>query len=230
MYRTFDHRFILKTVKKSEVKTLTKMLEDMRNYLRSASVSYLTRILGLYCVERTGKSPFYLMIMECIVPSFDKLTAVFDLKGSIENRKQLKDSGIVSIELIPQGLVCKDIDFLQTQQFLEVDSAAYEAFYTGVAGDVEFLRRNGVMDYSLLLGLTADEGLLRPYEKYTMRTRSGLVCCLGVIDILQSYNYLKRLQTFSLVIRKKKQPSCVEPTLYSIRYLEFLRKIIRPHS
>jgi hypothetical protein len=228
MYQTFDHRFILKTINKSEVKTLLKMLDDVHSYLANNSTSYLTRILGLYRMERTGKNSFYLIIMECILPPLDKLLCVFDLKGSKEGRRKLNDALIGSIEMIPVGIVCKDLDFLQTQKQLQLEPADYLALMSVLSCDIELLSRQGVMDYSLLLGMTDDEALLKPYAKYSVKATNGLHCCFGVIDFLQSYNYRKRLETFGLVIRKKDQPSCVKPTLYSERFLRFMAEVIRP--
>jgi 1-phosphatidylinositol-4-phosphate 5-kinase len=228
MYQTYDHRFILKTVKSSEVKTLLKMLEDLRDYLSTSPLSYLTRILGLYSVERTGKSSFYLMIMECIVPPLDQLICTFDLKGSVDGRSKLNDRSIRYIREIPTGIVCKDLDFMQTQRSLEIYADDYHHFRASLANDVEFLRNHEVMDYSLLLGLTDNEALARPFGKYCLRASQGLFCCIGVIDFLQSYNYRKRLETFGLVIRKRNQPSCVKPELYSRRFMEFMMRAIRP--
>lgn len=228
MFQTYDNRFIIKTITASELKTLLKMLQDLSTHFHDNKHSYITRILGLYSVERVGKNSFYLMLMECILPPIDQMLCVFDLKGSLANRNRLKNDSIVSIEMIPRGIVCKDIDFLQTQKHIDFIPEDCALLLARLESDVRFLERQKVMDYSLLLGLTDDEELLKPYASYSMKASRGIYCSIGVIDFLQSYNYRKRLEYFGLVIRKRNEPSCIKPTLYSARFIEFINKVLRP--
>mmetsp|Transcript_32600 Transcript_32600/g.56594 ORF Transcript_32600/g.56594 Transcript_32600/m.56594 type:complete len:483 (-) Transcript_32600:1504-2952(-) len=228
IYATYDHKFILKTITRSELKQLLKMVSSLSSHLHNYMGSYLSRILGIFKVERTGKSSFNVMLIECLIPPITELTCTFDMKGSVDGRRRLKDPFIVSIDKIPNGIVCKDLDFLQTQRRLQIDPSDYRVLMQTLERDVEYLRSQKVMDYSMLVGITDDPNLLKPYSKYFIKASRGLYCCFGIIDFLQSYNYRKRLETFGLVIRKRNQPSSVKPSLYSRRFLDFLNKVVVP--
>ena len=96
-------------------------------------------------------SSVHIMLMENAlqVENEDKLKFIFDLKGSTVNRSvtgKLKNT-----------TTRKDVCFLKTKKaypkLMKIDPDDKERILTIINKDVEFLRRNGLMDYSLLLGI-----------------------------------------------------------------------------
>lgn len=227
LYVSFDHRFIIKTLKSSEKEVLGKLLPDLRDHLVDLQgQSCLARIYGVYSVQRTAKDTFYILLMECLLPS--GLDAVYDLKGSTAGRRALKDPNIIHIEEIPKGVICKDLDFLQTLRVFELPQADFLNLRTILESDLKLLSKHRLMDYSLLVGVTKNKRLVVGYEHSSIVCNNGLILYLGIIDYLQSYSYRKRLENWGLEIRGKKKPSCVHPDKYSRRFFAFIISIILP--
>jgi hypothetical protein len=53
-YLTNDDRYMIKTMKKSEVKMLLKMLPAYYNHVRSFENTLVTKFFGLHCVKLAG--------------------------------------------------------------------------------------------------------------------------------------------------------------------------------
>jgi hypothetical protein len=96
------------------------------------------------------------------------------------------------------------------------------------------------MDYSLLLcmevrDISAAEqashrpdqfvlinGSFRATDQFDKLTR--IVYHVGIIDILQCYNFRKKVEhVFKISKQKSEELSCVNPVIYSTRFQDFLR-------
>jgi hypothetical protein len=90
------------------------------------------------------------------------------------------------------------------------------------------LTDQNIMDYSLLVTVCIGEVIVRPHYAYRSTSR-GCVYLIAMIDILQEYNWVKRVETF-VKAKIRRIPllsfSAVEPRLYSQRLLEFLKQIL----
>jgi hypothetical protein len=228
LYISYDHRFILKTMTESEKDSLMKLLPDLTDHLCDPrGKSYLAKIYGVYSVQRSGKDSFFILIMECLLP-VDTI-AVFDLKGSISGRRKLKDPSITTIEQLPKGLICKDLDFLQTQKYFDLRDSDFLEFKMNIEADSLLLTKHHLMDYSLLVGMCRGQTLTSHYERSGLVLERGMVIYLGIIDYLQAFNYRKRLETWALELTRKSAPSCVEPVKYSSRFFAFIVSVFQPY-
>lgn len=107
-----------------------------------------------------------------------------------------------------------------------------------VQADSEFLRDQGIMDYSLLLGVC-----MRPFRTGDASRGMGDSCgssvqssvvvgagtyFIGIIDILQKWNWKKRLERYwKLVLGKDGRGlSAVEPGFYQSRFRSGIEQIL----
>ena len=92
------------------------------------------------------------------------LRYIFDLKGSLVNRK-------VKGRTTPSSTL-KDVNFLltskQTKDFVRLDDCDKRHVRQALQKDVEFLRSEGIMDYSLLLGLEKKPQIRNVLQLHTL--------------------------------------------------------------
>ena len=87
---SYDRKFIIKTLKGNERECLIDMLEDFVKHLKMMNGNtLLAKIYGLYTIKTNVFDPLDIILMQNTSmlqdPSNDRL--LFDLKGSISNRK-----------------------------------------------------------------------------------------------------------------------------------------------
>jgi hypothetical protein len=240
---TADNRLVIKSVSHNEMETLEKIIPKYDNYIKSTRSSLLVRILGIF--ELTIKDPshkVFLLIMKstnCGIPK-DCIESTWDLKGSTASRNNYTDEDLTTIReekrrkgsmrLAKTG---KDNDFLEVERAVQVGPDQASSILQALKTDSEFLLRLGLIDYSCLVtkvhikqlpGRVLQENLIYPSNAdetwgYT----------LGIIDLLQEYDYKKRLEktfkvvaSFNLHVDTSVQP----PANYQRRFLEFFGKVI----
>ncbi|XWS23799.1 hypothetical protein CRYUN_Cryun28dG0046500 [Craigia yunnanensis] len=144
-YLTQDDRFIIKTVKKSEVKVLIRMLPSYYQHVCRYENSLVTKFYGVHCVKPIGGQKTRFIVMGNLFCSEYRIHRRFDLKGSSHGRSTDKPE-----EEIDETTTLKDLDLnfvfrLQRNWFQELMKQ--------IDQDCEFLEAEGIMDYSLLVGL-----------------------------------------------------------------------------
>ncbi|XP_073276230.1 phosphatidylinositol 4-phosphate 5-kinase 1-like [Primulina huaijiensis] len=160
-YLTQDDRFIIKTVKKSEAKVLVKMLPSYYQHVCRYENSLVTKFYGVHCVKPVGGVKTRFIVMGNLFCSEYRIHRRFDLKGSSHGRTTDKRQ-----EEIDETTTLKDLDLnfvfrLQTNWYQEVIKQ--------IDRDCQFLEAEGIMDYSLLVGLhfrdhsTGDKMGLSPF-------------------------------------------------------------------
>jgi hypothetical protein len=145
---THDKKFILKSVSKVESQLLMTLLPSYLAHVKDFPDTLLTRYYGLYSAEIGGrKSRFVIMnnLFENGMPD-----EAYDLKGSSVNRSVMPPAAARG----KPGTVMKDMD-LDKQLVLERN--ARKVLCMQVKVDVEWLKQNDIMDYSLLLGISYDK-------------------------------------------------------------------------
>ncbi|KAG6573799.1 Phosphatidylinositol 4-phosphate 5-kinase 6, partial [Cucurbita argyrosperma subsp. sororia] len=87
-YLTYDDRYMIKTMKKAEVKVLLRMLPAYYKHVRSFENTLVTKFYGLHCVRLTGTSQkkVRFVIMGNLFCSEYTIHRRFDLKGSSHGR------------------------------------------------------------------------------------------------------------------------------------------------
>lgn len=85
---THDSRFMIKTIKHSELKIMLDILPTYINHHLKYPESLIGKIFGVFTAKRKGMEPVYLALMENTVQlkNSKMLRFKFDLKGSTFDR------------------------------------------------------------------------------------------------------------------------------------------------
>ncbi|XP_017605627.2 phosphatidylinositol 4-phosphate 5-kinase 6-like isoform X1 [Gossypium arboreum] len=145
-YLTNDDRYMIKTMKKAEVKVLIRMLPAYYNHVRSFQNTLVTKFFGLHCVKLTGTSQkkVRFVIMENLFCTHYAIHRRFDLKGSSHGRTSSKPES----EVDPTTTL-KDLDL---NYIFRLQKLWFQEFCRQVDRDCDFLEQERIMDYSLLIG------------------------------------------------------------------------------
>ncbi|KAF9592335.1 hypothetical protein IFM89_014261 [Coptis chinensis] len=207
--KSFDERFIIKQVTKTELDSFEEFAPEYFKYLTdslsSGSPTCLAKVLGVYQVtvkhpKGVRQSKLEIMVMENLFFKRN-ISRVYDLKGSARSRYNPDATG--------KNKVLLDMNLLETlcTNPIFLGSKAKRSLERAVWNDTYFLASVDVMDYSLLVGVD-DE-------------RQELV--LGIIDFMRQYTWDKHLETWVkasgiLGGPKNASPTVVSPMQYKKRF------------
>ncbi|KAF7824728.1 phosphatidylinositol 4-phosphate 5-kinase 6-like [Senna tora] len=146
-YLTNDDRYMIKTMKKAEVKVLQRMLPAYYNHFRAFENTLVTKFYGLHCVKLTGSAQkkVRFVIMGNLFCSQNAIHRRFDLKGSTFGRTTDKPEA----EIDPTTTL-KDLDL---NYIFRLQKDWFEEFRMQVEKDCDLLEQERIMDYSMLVGL-----------------------------------------------------------------------------
>ncbi|MCE3051784.1 hypothetical protein HAX54_050795 [Datura stramonium] len=160
-YLTQDDRFMIKTVKKSEVKVLIKMLPSYYQHVCRYENTLVTKFYGVHCVKPVGGVKTRFIVMGNMFCSEYRIHRRFDLKGSSHGRTTDKPEGEID-----ETTTLKDLDL---NFVFRLQRNWYDELIKQIDRDCEFLEAERIMDYSLLVGLhfrddnTGDKMGLSPF-------------------------------------------------------------------
>ncbi|KAL8467183.1 hypothetical protein ACS0TY_036048 [Phlomoides rotata] len=160
-YLTQDDRYMIKTVKKSEVKVLVKMLPSYYKHVCRYENTLVTKFFGVHCVKPVGGVKTRFIVMGNMFCSEYRIHRRFDLKGSSHGRTT--DKPDVEID---ETTTLKDLDL---NFAFRLQTNWYQELIKQIDRDCEFLEAERIMDYSLLVGLhfrddsTGDKMGLSPF-------------------------------------------------------------------
>ncbi|KAJ7959096.1 Phosphatidylinositol 4-phosphate 5-kinase [Quillaja saponaria] len=144
-YLTQDDRFMVKTVKKSEVKVLLRMLPSYYEHVCRYENSLVTKFYGVHCVKPIGGQKTRFVLMGNLFCSEYRIHRRFDLKGSSYGRTTDKPD-----EEIDETTTLKDLDL---NFVFRLQGHWFQELIKQIDRDCEFLEAEKIMDYSLLVGL-----------------------------------------------------------------------------
>ncbi|CAH2033577.1 unnamed protein product [Thlaspi arvense] len=144
-YLTQDDRFMIKTVKKSEVKVLLRMLPSYYKHVCKYENSLVTRFYGVHCVKPVGGQKTRFIVMGNLFCSEYRIQRRFDLKGSSHGRSTAKPEGEID-----ETTTLKDLDL---NFAFRLQRNWYQELMKQIKRDCEFLEAERIMDYSLLVGV-----------------------------------------------------------------------------
>ncbi|KAL4891766.1 hypothetical protein BDV59DRAFT_181704 [Aspergillus ambiguus] len=214
--KTLDDRFILKSLAAIETQAFLKFapayFQIMSEALFHELPSAIAKMFGFYQViiknPATGAEfNWYLLLMENLFYDREP-TRIFDLKGSMRNRK-VQSTGERDEVLLDENMV----DFIyETPLFAREHSK--KLLSQSVWNDTLFLGRQNVMDYSLMIAI--DEN------------RSELV--VGVIDCIRTYTWDKKLESWikdrGFAGGGKNRPTVTSPKEYKSRFREAMARYV----
>ncbi|KAM3689314.1 hypothetical protein ACB098_09G037700 [Castanea mollissima] len=146
---------MIKTLRKSEVKVLLRMLPDYHYHVRTYENTFITKNFGLHRIipssgqkgsstmKHSSVLEFCFVVMGNMFCTELRIHRRYDLKGSSLGRSADK------VE-IDENTILKDLD-LNYQFYLE--PSWREALLNQIEIDSKFLEAQHIMDYSLLLGV-----------------------------------------------------------------------------
>ncbi|KAF6162092.1 hypothetical protein GIB67_008221 [Kingdonia uniflora] len=143
LYSSDDNRFVIKTMRKAEMKVLLKMLPSYYDHVHTYGSTLLTKFYGLHVVRPSVGFKVYYVVMSNILQSDLYIHRRFDLKGSSQGRYASKSA-------VNGSTTFKDLDL---DLSFHLDPLTRHRFLNQIKHDCKFLEAEGIMDYSLLLGL-----------------------------------------------------------------------------
>jgi hypothetical protein len=222
-YKSVCNRFLLKTVHAEEIHAMQAMAESYAKHFRVYPNSLLTRVLAAYRtrVRYPGKLRsvvrYFVVQLNVFPPQcIDNLKAIYDLKGTSENR-------LVKPDIFEKTRVGKDENLKENIIF---DSPmTKESVMSRIETDVQFLRSFNILDYSLLLGIYQTSNNV---EASCLRGNGDIAYIIGLVDILQPWSRKKRVaHLFKSTLKVfGKEIDTEPPDYYSRRLLEYCRSKI----
>ncbi|KAK9289974.1 hypothetical protein L1049_008136 [Liquidambar formosana] len=138
-----DDRFMIKTLRKSEVKVLLRMLPNYHHHVRTYENTLITKFFGLHRIKPSSGQKFRFVVMGNMFCTELRIHRRFDLKGSSLGRSADK------VE-IDENTILKDLDL---NYCFYLEPSWQEALLKQIEIDSKFLEAQHIMDYSLLLGV-----------------------------------------------------------------------------
>ena len=249
-YKTFDEKFILKSINENEFNMFIEKGLDYFNYMAQfifhKMPSALAKILGAFQIivkQKNKEVKHNLILMENIYfgiisetdttfNSPDSNIRVYDLKGSNVNR-------YINKNMRNPGQVLLDTNFLVdfNKEPIFIDSDVYDRLKLALYNDSSYLEKLDVVDYSLLIiffndkekeknnntkkiGDYIDDGNIN----YLNNDNNYRLIKLGIIDYTRKYTWDKKVEFYGKSILYGENPTIVEPTEYSKRFYSKLTK------
>lgn len=184
MYYTADYNFIVKSVTQSERAVLLRMLPRYLEHMQEHPKSHLTRFYGCHSIFMYGQS-FSFVVMGNVIGKIS-MHQFYDIKGSWIDRnaeaiqpgktmictycsEPFQSGSLSHCEYSLRGnhmpfIVLKDNDF---RKKLRLEPHVAQTLVDEIKLDCDFLCRQGIMDYSLLLSVHS--------AKYAVDTESIII-------------------------------------------------------
>ncbi|KAK6627082.1 hypothetical protein RUM44_009559 [Polyplax serrata] len=222
-YLTHDDEYILKTAQHREGDFLLKLLPGYYLNLTQNPRTLLPKFFGFYCYSGLAKN-LRIVVMNNIIPSSISIDQRYDIKGSTTKRKA------TILELKKPFPTYKDLDFIEHHpDGIFLDPETYAEFVKALQRDCRVLESFKIIDYSLLLAVhRVDRTVAKPdtlpsgIPAWTA-TGDELLLYVGIIDILQSYQFRKKMEhTLKSMIYEKDSISVHRPDFYSQRFQNFI--------
>lgn len=147
-YFSRDYRFIIKTIHHAEHKYLRSILKQYYEHMKNHPHTLLSRFYGLHRVKLPRGRKIHFVIMNNLFPPHRDIHETYDLKGSAIGREYSEEK----VKENPKATL-KDLNWLHRGKIFELGPEKRALFGEQVRRDTEFLKRIGVMDYSLLIGI-----------------------------------------------------------------------------
>lgn len=209
--KTLDDRLVLKSLSPIETQAFLRFAPAYFRLMSEALFhelpSVIAKMLGFYQViiknPATGVDfNWYLLVMENLF--YDRsLTRIFDLKGSMRNRR-IKSTGEQNEVLLDENMV----EFIYESPLFSREHSK-KILRASIWNDTLFLSGQNVMDYSLMIAIDED--------------RKELV--IGIIDCIRTYTWDKKLETW-IKDRGKNRPTVTSPREYKNRFREAMGRYV----
>ncbi|KAJ9471140.1 putative phosphatidylinositol 4-phosphate 5-kinase MSS4 [Diplonema papillatum] len=227
----FVSGLMLKSVSEAEAAFLKKLLPSYYEHVTTAQPSGLPKIFAWVTlslkVGRTLVVDRYL-VMNNVLSSASLIPVVYDIKGSSYGRESASP---------PDGaaaapVVLKDNDLKGRR--IRLCEETRNRVLTAMQRDAAYLQKQNVVDYSLLVGIkpgkhhAASDNAEASDPGYPSVPGSGddEAYYLGIIDILQVYNSLKKFETAFKGMIADESMSIIPPDKYATRFVAAVQDLL----
>jgi hypothetical protein len=219
---TKDKRLSIKTIKRGERRLMLRFLKDYHEHISHFPETLLCKIYGVFTLKVPGVTAVDLLVMQNVFYKVSPLT-VYDIKGSTAGRTSKKHGQYLG--------PLKDLDFIEKKERLFLTQEDIQKLEFNLLKDVKVLKKNRLMDYSMLIGTSEvfDNGN-RNRNSY-MSMRRDMMYTMGIIDFLTEYGYWKSIERSFAAMRYGKlvkQASVANPARYSNRFFNFIFSVVVP--
>ncbi|CAM8937597.1 unnamed protein product [Rhodiola kirilowii] len=172
-YHSQDDRFVIKTLKKFELKVLLRMLPEYYDHVRKHENTLITKFFGVHQIILSGWKKVRFVVMGNIFCTELPIHRRYDLKGSSHGRCTPEGK-------ITDNTTLKDLDL--SYEF-HMDKCLRDELFKQIRVDCKFLESQHIIDYSLLMGLHFRAPMrLKPVSEglHTVHGRDGSstgACC-----------------------------------------------------
>ncbi|KAK8967217.1 Phosphatidylinositol 4-phosphate 5-kinase 1 [Platanthera guangdongensis] len=142
-YLSQDERFVIKTLKKSELKALLKMLPKYYDHVGAYDNTLITKVFGLHRITVNCGQKIRFVVMGNMFCTELRIHRRYDLKGSTHGRSTNSDK-------INESTTLKDLDL---SYVFHLEKSWRESLFRQISLDCTFLESQSIIDYSMLLGL-----------------------------------------------------------------------------
>lgn len=214
--KTLDDRLVLKSLSPVETQAFLRFAPAYFNIMAQALFhelpSVIAKMLGFYQIVIKNPTSgteikWDVLIMENLF--YDRSpTRIFDLKGSMRNRK-IQSTGEQNEVLLDENMV----EFIYESPLFAREHSK-KLLRASVWNDTLFLARQNVMDYSLMVAV--DE------------VRKELV--VGIIDCIRTYTWDKKLESWikdrGFAGGGRNRPTVTSPKEYKSRFREAMARYV----
>ncbi|KAI9905845.1 hypothetical protein PsorP6_013537 [Peronosclerospora sorghi] len=228
-----NKQFMVKSVPRDEFETLRAILPHYHEYLQSNPHSMLCRYFGCHSISLPiGKRRMYFVVMQNLFHA-GPVDQRFDLKGNRDRRQAVR--GTTEMKRLIQAAnekktikqLLMDMDFLKMRSGMCLSYGTTVAQQDQLCSDVLFLASRGILDYSILLGVAyLRPEQHQPYDRGMVSYDANETYYVGIVDMLQRYNWRWTLQRWvlgSLLCKNTHDVSAVPPEEYATRLADFVR-------
>ncbi|XP_008802077.1 phosphatidylinositol 4-phosphate 5-kinase 1 isoform X2 [Phoenix dactylifera] len=142
-YLSQDERFVIKTLRKYELKILLKMLPKYYNHVGIYDNTLITKFFGLHTITIKGVRKVRFVVMGNMFCTGLHIHRRYDLKGSSQGRSTSKHN-------INENTTLKDLDL---SYVFHLERSWRDSLFRQISLDCMFLESQCIIDYSMLLGL-----------------------------------------------------------------------------
>jgi len=206
-------QFIVKQITKPEHRTLMRILPSYAEHIASRKGRSFIQYFSCHSMPLRWRhsGQVYFVVMRNFLPVSSWL--VFDLKGATANRRALAAKSLHQQTGRRGGSAygtLRDWEWMDTAMSVDVSADDKAVLAETISADAEFLSLQGLLDYSLLLGLHRVSSKLTPGEREArisaLVAAGGYVSLdrrkvyfFGIIDVLERYNLPWKAQRAALI-------------------------------
>jgi len=149
-----DENLVIKTISDKELKTLRNILPQYVKHFQENPNSLIAKIYGIFTFERFDPYEKYNLILMKNVSGFPSnyVERKYDLKGSKYTRVTIPPEEYRQIHDL-KGIDLKDLDFDRFEKQIHIKPHFQDKVFNVLKKDAEFMRVNGLIDYSLIVYL-----------------------------------------------------------------------------